>query len=324
MKNFIKLISTLTLLIIQVIGQAQNSLGKTDDIQRIALSSYVSDQIENLPAIAESTLKNKMSQIASYDGLGGSNFNQRFIITPNINVLSKNITPTAPVMTALVLDVTLYIGDGFSGAKYQSVSLQVKGVGINEAKAYLAALKQIKPNDKIIQDFVNSGKRKIIEYYNDNCDFIIKEAQTYASQNNFEAAIQTLTSVPPVCKECYNKCNDAVAPIYQKSIDRECKLLLTEAKNAWNSGLDIDAANLASTYLNQIDPYSNCYKEANDLTNKIGQRVKELDGREWKFILKKQQDEVNILSAKNSAARAIGVAYGNNQPANSYNIRGWW
>ncbi len=55
--------------------------------------------------------------------------------------------------------------------------------------------------------------------------------------------------------------------------------------------------------------------------------VKEKEGREWKMAQKIQQDEVNIRKRAISAARDIGVAYGNNQPKVIYNnqtIRSWW
>lgn len=41
-------------------------------------------------------------------------------------------------MTALVLDVTLYIGDGIEGTKFASTSIQVKSVGTNETNYFTA------------------------------------------------------------------------------------------------------------------------------------------------------------------------------------------
>lgn len=305
--------------------QAQNNKGKADDLGRIVLNSYVSDQIEGMPGAAKRMLKNKLSQIASRNGMGGSSLNPRFIITPNITVLSKDITATAPPMTALNLSITFYIGDGIDGKLFASTSIPLKGVGTNETKAYIGALKYINPNHPDLKNLIEEGKTKIIKYYNSQCDFIIKEAQALESQKEFEAAILKLTSVPDVCKECYNKCMDAVAPIYQKQIDRECEMKLSEAKNAWSTGQNMEAANNASNYLSGIDPNSACFPEVKKLTEEIAARIKELDQREWDFKLKKQQDEVDKRKAEIRAARDIGVAYGNNQPQTvTYNTYGWW
>jgi hypothetical protein len=199
-------------------------------------------------------------------------------------------------------------------------------VGTNETKAYIAALNGLKTKDPVYQIFIEKGKTKIMEYYNSKCDFILKEAQTLASQNKFEESISKLVSVPEVCKDCYDKAMDAVTPIYQKQIDRECKQRLMEATTAWNASQDLLSAENAGGILSQIEPGSSCYKEALVLSSKIAQRVKVLDQREWKFQMKQQQDDVDIQKATIKAARDIGVAYGNGPKAKIivYKIRGWY
>ncbi|MBU3680643.1 MAG: hypothetical protein FGM16_01740 [Flavobacterium sp.] len=302
---------------------AQNSVGKSDDGARIALTPYIPAQIEGLTPAVKASLSNKLSQIATANGLGGSS-NSRFIITTNVSVLTKDITPTAPPMHAYTLEVTLYIGDGLEGTLFSSQSVTLKGVGVNETKAYIAALNGLKTKDPVYQTFIEKGKNKIMEYFNSKCDFILKDAQTMAAQNKYEEAIMKLTSVPEVCKACYDKAMDAVAPIYQKQIDRQCKQRLMEATTAWNAAQDLASAENAGGILSQIEPGASCYKEALALSSKIAQRVKELDQREWKFQMKQQQDDVDIQKATIKAARDIGVAYGNNQPDVVYKVYGWW
>lgn len=317
-------------LVIGVLGfsltaSAQNLVGKSDDSARIALSAYIPDQIEGLNPVVKSSLANKLSQITSANGLGGSS-NSRFIITANVSVLTSDITPTAPPLHAYTLEVTLYIGDGVDGTLFSSQSLTLKGVGTNETKAYIAALNGLKTKNPIYQTFIEKGKNKIVEYYNSKCDFILKEAEMLSNKNDFDGAIASLTSIPEVCKECYDKAMDAVAPIYQKQIDRECKQRLMEATTVWNAAQDLLSAENAGGILSQIEPGASCYKEALVLSTKISKRVKELDQREWKFQMKQQQDNVDIKKATIKAARDIGVAYGNGPKAKIelYNIRGWY
>lgn len=307
-------------------GFSQNSKLSADDMGRIALAAYVPQQIDKMPDAARSFLQNKLSQIVNKSGMGGSAANERFIITANVNVITKDVLPSAPPLTQFNLDVTFYIGDGIEGTKFTSTSLSVKGTGENETKAYIAALKNISPSNTNIQTFVEAGKTRIIEYYNSKCDFILKEAQSLASQNKYEESISKLISVPEVCKACYDKAMDAVAPIYQKQIDRECKQRLMEATTAWNASQDLSSAESAGYVLSQIEPSAACYKEALSLSNQIAKRVKELDQREWKFQMKQQQDDVDIQKATIKAVRDIGVAYGNGPKATvvRYNVYGWW
>ncbi len=317
----IKITAILFALVLSYTGIAQNDAGKSDDAGRICIAAYVPQQIDKMPDAARSMLSNKLSQIVTQNGLGGSAMNERFIITANITILTKDLTATAPPMTALGLEMTFYIGDGIEGTKFASKSVQVKGVGTNETKAYIEAIKMVKPNDPSFASFLEEGKQKIMKYYNSKCDFIIKEAQTLASQNNFEEAIFKLTSVPDVCKECYDKCMTAVAPMYQKKIDRDCKMKLNEATTIWNSSQDANAASSAGEILASVEPSSACFGEIKALSAKIQKRVIEIDKREWNYTLKAQQQTSEMIKAY----RDVGVAYGKGQPKSvSYNVRGWW
>ncbi len=318
----LKLIVTVLAIVAGTVnGFAQNSAGKQDDLGRIALNAWVPDQVEGLPEAARSMLLNKLNQIATQSGMGGSPLNPRFIITPNVVVMTKDLTATAPPMTALTLDVTLYIGDGIDGTKFASTSITVKGVGVNETKAYIEAIKGIKPADQAIQSFVEKGKTKILEYYNTRCDFIVKEAKVLESQFKYEEAILKLTSVPQTSVACYNKAMEAAIPMYQKKIDRDCKTQLTQANTVWAANQSAEGATAATDIISTIDPNSSCYKDVKVLTDKIGVRMKEINNREWNYILKEQGLEGDRIKA----ARDIGVAYGNGQPSSIvYNTRGWY
>jgi hypothetical protein len=299
---------------------AQNSNGNLNDIERIVLTSYVPQQIEKMPEEARGYLESKLSQIITQNGIGATAFNQRFIITANINVESKDILPTTPPMQALTLNITFLIGDGVDGTLFSSISKTVKGVGENETKAYIAALKNLKTNDSTFRPFILNGKTKIVGYYNSKCDFLIKSAQTLASQNKFEEAIYNLTCVPEICKSCFEKCMEAIAPIYKRLINRDCKLKLMEAANLWGANQTVEAGKQAGKILSTIEPDADCYVEVKALMNKISERFKEIDKREWNYKLKEQAQKSELINAY----RDIGVAYGNGQPKNvTYNIREW-
>ena len=304
-------------------ANAQNTQGKTDDMGRLELTAYIPDQIEGITESARSNLQNKLNQIVTQNGLGGGE-NTRFIITANISVLTKDITPTAPPMQAYTLEVTLYIGDGFEGTLFASTSVTVKGVGETETKAYLAALKNIKTKSPEYQKFIEKGKEKIIAYYNDNCDFIMKNAQTMASGGNYDDALWVLTSIPNVCKECYMKGQDNAQAVYQQKIDRDCKATLSKAQGVWAANQNSAAGNAAAQEIGEllatIPAEASCFKDVQAFYAQVAKRVKEVDEREWKYVLKAQQQE----SERIAAARDVGVAYGKNQPKTVYNIRGWW
>ena len=305
---------------------AQNTAGSADDAGRIALNVVVVDKLKNMNEDVEMALSEKLNEIATTYATGGNKSNPRFIITANVLEQSKSVTNTTPVMYAYNLQFNFYIGDGIEGVKFETTSVTAKGVGKSEQRAYLMAFNEIDVSSDQFKNFVENGKKKIIEYYNGKCDFILKEAQTLAGQAKYDAAIGKLFTVPEVCKSCYDKAMDAVGPIFKQQIDRQCKLDMAEANAKWTANQDAYGAEAAAAYLAKIDPNSSCYAEAKVLNDKMAKRVKEIDQREWNFALKQQQDQVDIEKATIQAARDIGVAYGENQPDVIYEtaIYGWW
>jgi hypothetical protein len=293
-----------------------NSKGNPDNI---ILTAYVPQSIEGIPEIAKSTLQNKLNRIITANGLGAA-YNQRFVISANVSLLTKDITATAPPMHNYTLDVTLYIGDGFDGKMFASTSTTLKGVGETEAKAYLSALRNLKEKNPDITSFIETGKQKIIDYYTANCDLILKEAQTAANANNYEAAIASLMSIPMACADCYNKALDATYLIYKKMINRDCKKKLNEANAAWSAGQSFESASEAASILATIDPEADCFGEVKTLYSNIKTRVLEIDKREWNYVLKAQLQE----SERIEAWRAIGVAYGSHQQSTTIHYKTLW
>ncbi len=286
----------------------------------IYLGVYIPEQAEGIPNYARRLLENKLGQIITENGVSDNVSNPRFIITSNITVLNKNITGTAPAMVALNLDLTLYIGDGLAGNLFSSKSIQLKGVGTNETKAYISALKRINSRNPSIQSFISKGKTRVIDYYNTNCKQIIKKAQALEVQNNFTQALIVLTNVPET-SDCFNNVKSKIKPLYIKAINRDCNIKLNRARSVWAANQDIESANLAGEILSTIEPSSACFVQVKALHSKITKRVKDLGDRDWNYALKALEVEVNAIEA----ARAIGVAYGKNQPDHvSYNVRGWY
>ena len=296
---------------------AQNEAGKMDDAARIAITPYT-EYSASFNAQVQKQLKNKMTQILTKQGLAGEP-GQRFIMVADIATLSEDIVVTTKEMYQYELEVSFIIGDGIEGVKFAMGSQTVKGLGETKADAYLQALKKIKPADPAFQKLVEDAKQKIIAYYNSKCDFIIAEAQTLGKQQEYDAALFKLMSVPDVCKECYDKCLAAAEPIYQAMIDNEGARLLAEAKAIWNSGLDVASAEAAGAVLAQINPQSKSFAAAEALTLEMGKRVKELDKREWDFKLMVHKDNVDIKKQQIKAMRDVGVAYGNHQQPSYHN-----
>ena len=259
MKNILILFVLLPSLVL-----SQNTRGKANDTGRIVLNTFLGN-IDNVPAGAVKLLNNKISQIASGNGMGGNESFPRFIISADIDVLTKDITPTAPPKTALTLAVNLYIGDGIEGTVFASEYIELKGIGNNETKAFIQSFRPLNPRNKKFNEFIEIGKKKIIEYYNAKCDFILKEANTLADQKAFDSSISKLIEVPEVCKECYDKAMDLSSVIYKRKMENECQQNLTKSSSLIAQDKWEEAALPVASYT----PDMSCYVDVKKLLSKI-------------------------------------------------------
>lgn len=281
----------IAVLILTFAAITSNAQVKLDDFGRIVLNTYLPDNIA-IPTEAKNLLLTKLNQITSNNGMGGSQSNPRFIITANVNVGTKDIIAGPPQMIAQNLDVTLFIGDAITNTIFTNTTLSLKGVGTNENKAFIEALKTINPKNKEVLAFLEEGKTKIINYYSTNCDFIIKDAQTLVKQEKYDEAICQLSLVPDVCKDCYFKCLDTLTQIYQQKIDADCKVKFNEAKVTWTAAQTPNGAEKAGDILSTINPMANCQTDVTAFIKTIDAKLKADEKARWQFKMKQYADKI--------------------------------
>lgn len=260
-----KIVLLISLIGVHFLGFSQDIL---DDANRIILNIHI-PEIEGLSSSSERVLANKLRQICTKNGLAGESYTPRFVIAPDIVVLSKDITPTAPPMIAYTLEVTLYVGDAVDGTIFSSYTKELKGVGKNETKAFLAALKRINTSSPDIKAFLEEGKKGIIDYYNTQCESILSEVNAMSQKKEFDEALDLLLTIPNVCDDCYKKSQSASVEVYKAKMNEECVEFMLAAREAkMNSDWD-----LASQYLYLILPDTKCYDEAQQLINELEENI---------------------------------------------------
>ena len=317
-----KILIIFTLSLLPFMAFSQNTLGQADDYARISLDVFIPDQVEGIPAHAKSLLISKLTQAVTKKGMGGAGASPRFLLTAKMDVLSKDIIPTTPVNEAYTFEVSLYVVDFIDKIIVSSTSFTTKGAGTNKNKAYTNGLRGVDVKNSNVDQFLDEGKRKIIEYYNSRCDFVIARAKAFAAQKQFENALNTLTSIPEVSKDCYMSAMNEVGPIYQDFADYNCQILINVATSCWASRPNSEGAQLAGAVLSQIDPDSKCYAESRVLINKMEQKVLKDENRDWKFFEKVFENQVMLESLRIRAWRDVGVAWGKGQQP-TYNDIVW-
>lgn len=214
MKKRIILLFTLFLIIgNQLFLNAQNTEGKSDDEDRIAIAPVIPEKHLDLPRGTQDMLLGKMRQMISLNGMSALDNGPLFILFPELLIISDEVTATTPPMRTYNMEVVFNLADRYTGNVYASASQALKGAGKTETAAYNSAIKRINVRDGKYKVMFEKGKEKIISYYNTHCDLVISRANSLASQKKYREALALLNSVPPVCRECFDKSNEAAAII---------------------------------------------------------------------------------------------------------------
>ena len=177
------------------------------------------------------------------------------------------------------------------------------------------AIHRINLNSRELKQFVTEGRNKIVDYYNNQAKTIMLQAKHCAAQKDYEQAIFLLTSIPSECS-AYSQALELTDRYYQMYIDEQCNVNLSKARMEWMAQQNVLGAQAAGEYLVNIMPDAACYADAMQLYKEIKGKV--LD--DWKFEMKKYQDQIDLERLRIEAINEIGVAYGKNQQPVTTNI----
>lgn len=238
---------TLKSLLLALVFCAAGAMAQSSEADKIQVAPYVAPNC-GCPPAATKALDAKLRNVITAVGFGTSN-TDRFILTAHVSILTEDVTPTAPPMYAYTLSIDLYIGDGLTGNLFASTQVETKGVGPTKDKAYLQALKALNPRDPSIKEFVRIGKDKIIDYYNCNGESILNHAVALANNQDYDAALAELNSIPMACTSLYSRASDLMVEFYTKQAEENNASLLAEAQAIWSAGNDRDAADRAGQIL---------------------------------------------------------------------------
>lgn len=295
--------------------------------EMVAITPVLSRSID-LPAHAQKTLGNKLSQIATQNGFGS--VSGEFVLTANTLVVDKQMTATAPVRFVVELEVSLYVLNVLEGTVIDEMSVVVKGIDTQDHKAIIQAINQIKPKSSEIRRFMEECRVKLIEYYNTRIPTLLAKANSLAERFQYEEALMVLSAIPEMVDQ-YPTVADQMVAICTKMLDREATIAIQEAKSKiaqkdYEAALDALAA---------VDPASTKSKEAFDLIESIKKSIDEKEAAEMaeklqryedskEAALRAYDDKVALEKMRIEAARKVGVETAKTQASVSEGVNKWF
>jgi len=304
--------------VIIAIVLSNNLFGQTtNDVGKIALSVVMPDNVEGLNASQLSKLETKISQIVIASGLAASGYNNNFVVYPKFAIYETNIVEGGMQnITVITSELSLFIKQVDNNLMFSTISKPLKGSGNNKELAITNAIFKIPSNDPEFKTFIETGKTKIIKYYETKCEDIIKKSDGFVKMQKFEEALGLLMSVPEEVASCYNQIQDKSIIAYKEYQTQKCSELIQKAKTTLASNDFVGALNI----LADIDPSATCFKEAQTIAKTAETKVTAEEKKQWDFQMKQYNDEVSLEKQRVNAIKDIAVAYYKSQPTTvSYN-----
>lgn len=307
-----KILLIITVFVLSQIVKAQSS---SSEIGKITLSVIMPENVDGLDASQLSKLETKITQIVTNSGIGASGDNNSFVIYPKFAVYETNVVEGGMQnITVVKSELSLFIKQVDNNILFSSVSKVINGSGNSKLTAMTNAISKIDVNDNDFKTFVETGKTKIIKYYENKCLDIITKSETLAKKQDFEQALGLLMSVPEEVS-CYSKVQQKSIEVYKAYQDQKCKTLIHEV----NLSVTNNDYTKALTNLGLIDPSSSCFKEAQGIMKKIESKIDAEQKRQLALQMKVYNDQVALEKQRINAVRDIAVAYYKNRPSVHYN-----
>lgn len=169
----------------------------------------------NISNDAALTLYNRLNQAVTLNGIGSTDNSNKFLMIPSVVVTSIEATTTTPINYVAELEITIYIVDNSKKLLFAQETLVKKGVGENETKAVVEAVKSLKARDPKLKKIITVAKNKIVEYYNTECDNVIKTINSYIEMGMYDEALDELNAIPQMDEltGCYDNALNILSEI---------------------------------------------------------------------------------------------------------------
>ncbi len=305
-----KIILFITICVVSQIVKAQS----TSEIGKISLSVVMPENVDGLDVSQLSKLETKIIQIVTNSGIGASGNNNSFVIYLKFAIYENNVVEGGMQNIIVVKsELSLFIKQVENNVLFSSISKLISGSGSSKLAAMTNAISKIDINDTDFKTFVETGKGKIIKYYESKCSDIITKSESLVKKQDFEQALGLLMSVPEEVA-CYNKVQDKSIEVYKAYQNQKCNTLIHDV----NISVTNNDYSKALETLNLIDPSSACFKDAQAIMKKIEGKIDAEQKRQLALQMKVYNDQVALEKLRINAVKDIAVAYYKNRPSVLY------
>lgn len=248
-------------------------------------------------------LLTKVNRILTTYGISAGQLNSNLVMRPDIEITDAQVMDGLKKLHVVNAEFSLFIGQKES-LHFSAYHQTIQGTGRTKKLAVNSILNKIKTRSPSLEKFFNEATVKIANYYQENCEFILSEADKLASTNQYTEAITLLWSIPSVASKCHFSARDKILGYYKEQQNRNCKIYLNNAQ----ADVALGKYESAAQWIIQIDPEANCYGKASQLKKQITKATGERLKRIWDYANKRLELANTQIQAEYEAIASIGKA----------------
>lgn len=274
-------------------------------------------------------LKNKTIQLVNKTGIANIGYSN-FLVYPQIMIDEYRVSDAGMKnITGVEAELLIFVArtefsalpggpkkaQGIMDAYSQSIS----GSGSDSATALSNALSNINTSDPKIIAFIESAKVRIMDYYKNNCEEVMKEALRADEIQNNNYALSLLMSIP-YGAPCYDVARKESIKIYKEYSNDICKKQQAELRSLITLAQDATQEQAQKYYdealdiiRNKLNPETDCYNEVLNLMNSLDKKFTKEQEQQWQLIMQylKNEKEVELATYKAMSDMARGYTPSN-------------
>jgi len=271
----------------------------------IALAYMDAELSAGLEAAPRNRLATKVLRIGDRYGFIAADSGADFGLYPRFDVIESVEMSGMRKMQAVQAEFTLHVKQLNNGLVLGSMSRIVSGSGSSASRALLSAINEIPTSGEDYQRFIRGVRKKLNDYYAENCQLILSKADGHYQVGKYARAVSDLLQVPAEAEQCQRRVKAKLREYYLAFQEQYCAELLQAAKAKiaaadYDKGLEIIAL---------IDPASPCKREAEGVLSKVENKVSQERERQFSLLQQVYADKVELERYRIEAMREIGKAY---------------
>ena len=282
-----------------------------DDVNANLVSEDISIKltpfVPNYEGVGESgcrLLKDRLNSAITKVGFGGEGSNPRFIVGPSVNILTSDLTATAPPKYACTYEINFMVVDVQTETVFSSYKSEFKGVGDSEEKAFMSGARNLNFINQGFMKFLKESEQKIFKYFESNCSKIVAEAESEAKMRNYDMAFSLVNSIPSEADSCFMMVQDKKLEFFNLALNSSCADILNKMRAELGKFNDPSASGFnseAMDYYSMIDSKSDCYadaqKEYKVYISKLNPKAK----RDWQQKMQVYKDTIALIKFREEA-----------------------